>query len=101
LQGGKEIHIAPDSFDQTWANITFSQLLGWALTPADDSVLRKLVAKGRADGVAWAQLTGVLDAAAPDPDDLYRYKLMQAVIGAAPPNMSPEVVMEDSVARKQ
>ena len=93
MQGKNEIHIAPDSFDQTWARIGFSQLLSWALTPADDIVLNKLLDKGRADGAAWAQLTGVLDAAAPDADDWYRYQLLQEALAVAAPDMSPEAVM--------
>jgi hypothetical protein len=84
----EEIHIAPDSFDDTWSMIPYSQLITWALAPADDDVMHKLVSKGRADAVAWAQLTGVLDAAAPDSDDWYRYQLLLGVLQAVPPDMT-------------
>jgi len=47
-------------------------MLQWALTPADDATLRLLTERGESDAAAWAHLTGVLQAACPDPDDWYR-----------------------------
>lgn len=87
MQGG-HIHIAPDCFDDTWAGAKVTQLLSWALNPAADDILHKLLQKGRADAVAWAQLTGLADAAAPDGDDLYRYQLLQQVLSVSAPDMS-------------
>ena len=94
----KDIHIAPDNFDDTWADVTFRQLLSWALSPADDTVLDKLRAKGRADAVAWAQLTGLADAAAPDVDDMYRYHYLAEVMSAEPPDMSAELAAAAAAA---
>lgn len=70
LQG---IHVSPDIFDSSWAGVPFSTLVSWALAPASDDALHALHDKGRADAAAWARLTGVGDAAAPDHDDLLRY----------------------------
>ena len=86
---GREIHIAPDCFDGTWEGIPFRTLLTWALEPASEDVMWKLLQKGRADAAAWAQLTGLAEAAAPDPDDLYRYKLLQSTLAVVPPDMTP------------
>jgi hypothetical protein len=94
---GQRIHISPDIFDDTWADIPLSQLLVWALKPSDEVVLEKLYEKGRADAVAWTELTGLLEAASPDPDDWYRYQFLQGVAGAVPPDMSQ--VLKPSVAR--
>ena len=85
----EDIHSAPDCFDDTWADIPFSKLLAWALLPSEDEVLDKLYAKGRADAAAWAQLTGVLDAAVPDQDDWYRYQILQDALTTEPPDMKP------------
>lgn len=71
------IHISPDIFDETWAGVRLNRLVAWALSPCEDEVLQMMFDKGRCDAAAWAQLTGVLDAAAPDPDDWYRYQQMQ------------------------
>ena len=71
MQAGN-VHVSPDCFDSTWADIPLRTLLSWALTPASDDVMWQLHKKGRADAAAWARLTGVGDAAAPDVDDWYR-----------------------------
>jgi hypothetical protein len=84
----QKIHISPDCFDDTWGDVPLSQLLMWALKPSEEVVLEKLFEKGRADSVAWTQLTGLLEAAAPDPDDWYRYQILQKVAEAVPPDMS-------------
>eukprot|EP00892_Ulva_mutabilis_P006036 jgi/Ulvmu1/3804/UM018_0014.1 len=82
------VHVSPDCFDATWADIPLQTLLSWALTPASDDVLWQLHDKGRADAAAWARLTGVGDAAAPDIDDWYRYNHLHEAVHVAPPVMS-------------
>ena len=81
MQAGN-VHVSPDCFDSTWADIPLRTLLSWALTPASDDVMWQLHKKGRADAAAWARLTGVGDAAAPDVDDWYR-------CASTPPPPSP------------
>ena len=67
------IHIAPDTFDDSWSAVAIRTMVSWALAPADNETLVKLLERGERDAASWAHLTGVLHAALPDTDDWYRY----------------------------
>lgn len=77
--------MSPDCFDDTWTGIPLTTLISWALAPATDEVLHSLHSKGRADAAAWARLTGVGDAAAPDSDDLLRCRSLPCLLPSCPP----------------
>lgn len=80
----KSIHIAPDCFDDSWADLSLSQLLQWALAPASDAILQEMMDKGAQDAAMWAQLTGVADAACSAPDDWYHESFLIEAAQAAP-----------------
>lgn len=71
------IHISPDTFDDEWADVSMSEMFGWALSPATVEVYDRVLEKGELDASAWATLTGVMTAACPDPDDWYRHQFLE------------------------
>eukprot|EP00200_Dunaliella_tertiolecta_P011345 CAMPEP_0202370470 /NCGR_PEP_ID=MMETSP1127-20130417/2068_1 /ASSEMBLY_ACC=CAM_ASM_000462 /TAXON_ID=3047 /ORGANISM="Dunaliella tertiolecta, Strain CCMP1320" /LENGTH=371 /DNA_ID=CAMNT_0048966427 /DNA_START=96 /DNA_END=1211 /DNA_ORIENTATION=- len=55
-----DVSISPDAFPTEDFQASLPQYVQWALVPAEDEILKKLILKGRHDAHAWAMTMGLV-----------------------------------------